>query len=165
MRDYTANKAPKDSGLCRTIRKTITLQKKEIGLTKEEVAHELGMSLGYLDNKLTPSMTTNDLSITEFMHFLELTGDYAALEYIANKFDMVMIDKKHAHSDISDLNSLVDMANIENNDVFAVVKKAIADGSITEEEAEAALKEIDEAQKANAELKDAVLSVLRNIKE
>ena len=46
---------------------------------------------------------------------------------------------------------------MENNDVFSVVKRAIADDIITPKEREEILKEIDEAQQANAELKDMVL--------
>jgi len=157
MNDFVHNKQPKDPSLCRLIRKTITVNRKELGLEFEDVAFELGLNQGTLSNKLKPSMATNDLSITEFIHFLELTGDYAALDYIADKFGMVLVAKKQAQAKISDINLLVDMASMENNDVFSVVKRAMADGVITPEEREAILKEINEAQKANAELKDLVL--------
>jgi hypothetical protein len=77
-----------------------------------------------------------------------------------------MIIPKHTdEAKTSDINLLVDMASIENNDVFRVVKKAIADGVITPEEKKAILKEIDEAESANAELKDLVLRTAIKNKE
>lgn len=157
MNDYINNKASKDAKLSQLIRKTITVNRKEIGLEFEDVAHELGMQPGTLQNKLKPAMQTNDMSITEFVHFLELTGDYAALEYIANKFDCVLVHKKQAKATITDINIIVDTANIENADVFREVKQDMADGMISNEERTRILKEIDEAQVANAKLKDLVL--------
>jgi len=157
MRDYHYNKEPKDSKLCKMIRRSITLNRKQIGLEFEDVAHELGMSEGVLSNKLKPSMDHSDLTLTEFIHFLELTGDMSALEHIAEKFEMVVIPKKQERANVSDINLLVDIANMENSDVFRVVKESIADKVITQEEQEAILKEIEEAQKANAQLKDMVL--------
>lgn len=157
MNDYTYNKEPKDADLCRLIRKTITLNRKEIGLEFDEVAHELGMQPGTLANKLKPAMHTNEMSISEFTHFLSLTGDYAALEYIAKKFGFILVNEKKSHSKCTNINILVDSANIENSDVFKAVKMAMADGHISAEEKAIIIAEIEEAQKANAELKDMLL--------
>jgi|GEM_PF-2804231 len=157
MSDYTQNKAPKDSGLCKVLKRAMNLDRKRQGYEWSDIAAELGLNGGTLENKLKPSMATSDLTVTELMHFIELSGDYSALEYIANKYDMVLITKKQATANISDINLLVDKANIENSDVFRVVKKAIEDGVIDELEQESILKEIDEAQTANAELKNLVL--------
>ena len=125
----------------------------------EDVAHELGLSKGTLENKLKPSDTIHDMSLTEFTHFLELTGDYAALEHIANKFDFMMLRKKESNATVKDINALADKANIENNDVFKSIKNAIEDGVITEAEQAVILKEIDEAEKATAEFKESILNL------
>lgn len=156
MSDYTHNKEPKDSRLCQIIRKTITVNRKELGLEFNDVAYELGLQPGTLQNKLKPSYALGDLTLSEFMHFLSLTGDYAALEYIANKFDLMLIPKKKAKTDSNDINKLVDMASIENSDVFKIVKMAISDDVITPEEKELILKEIEEAERANAQLRDKI---------
>ena len=105
-------------------------------------------------------MTTNDITITEFIHFLELTGDYAALQYIASNFDLVLINKHQSHSNITNINVLTDCANIESADVFRVVKHALSDGVITNDEKISILKEIDEVDRANAELRDHVLNLM-----
>ena len=157
MRDYMHNKRSKESKLCSMIRRSITLNRKELGLSFEDVANELGLSEGTLSNKLKPAKAENDMTLSEFIHFLELTGDLTALEYIAGLFDMVLVKKSVEKADVADINLLVDVANMENSDVFRVVKQSMADGIIDEEERALILKEIEEAQKANAKLKDLVL--------
>lgn len=157
MSEYTHNKAPKDSQFCKTLKRSINLDRKRQGFSWDDAANELGLNGGTLENKLKPSMPTSDITISEFIHFMELSGDYGALEYLAKKFDHVLVPKKHAEVKAGDINTLVDMASMENSDVFRVVKMAMADKVITDEERDLILKEIDEAEKANAILKDRVL--------
>ena len=157
MNDYIHNKAPKDKKLCQLIRKTITINRKELGLEFKDVAFELGINEGTLSNKLKPSMPQSDLTLNEFIHFLELTDSFEALEYIASEFDFTLVKKSNSITTTTDIHTLVDTANIENSDVFRVVKKAMADGEISDEEKVQILKEIDEAEQANAELRDTVL--------
>ncbi|MDD3467767.1 MAG: hypothetical protein PHE67_11525 [Campylobacterales bacterium] len=159
MNDYVHNKNPKDPKLCQLIRKTITVNRKAIGLEFEDVAFELGLNKGTLENKLKPAMATSDMTITEFVHFLELTGDYAALAYMARQFGFILVEETKSHAINSNLSILVDTANMENADVFKAVKMAMSDGAITAEEKEMILKEIEEAQRANAQLKELVLSI------
>ena len=157
MRDYMHNKRPKESKLCSLIRRSITLNRKELGLSFNDVANELGLTEGTLSNKLKPAKAENDMTLSEFIHFMELTGDLSALEYIAELFDTVLVKKSVEKADVADINLLVDVANMENSDVFRVVKESMSDGIIDENERAAILKEIEEAQKANARLKDMVL--------
>ena len=88
MNTYTDNKRPKDIALCKLITKTINLDLKRnhckvTDKERAEFANELGTSKGTLENKLKPSMATNDMSITEFIHLLEITGDYESLNSAA----------------------------------------------------------------------------------
>jgi len=154
---YTHNKQPKDARLCKILRKAITLDRKRNGFDWEDIANELGLNGGTLENKLKPSYDNGDITLSEFMHFMEMSGDFTALEYIANKFDMVLIQKQQEETKTVDINLLVDMANITNNDVFREVKVDIEDGVIDKDERERILKAIDTAQKANAKLKDRIL--------
>lgn len=121
------------------------------------VAAELGTTTGVLYRQLNPKDTQMPLSIDRVMAITNLTSDTRILEVVVNEFDLVTVSKHKSEAKASDINLLVDMASIENNDVFRVVKMAIADDVITPEEKAEILKEIDEAQKANAELKDLVL--------
>jgi len=157
MRDHIHNKRPKDAKLCTMIRASITKSRKYIGLSFEEAANELGLTEGTLANKLKPAKAENDMTLSEFIHFLELTGDLSALEYIAGLFEMVLVKKSIEKANVADINLLVDISNMENADVFRVVKKSMSDGVIDEDEKASILKEIEEAQRANARLKDLVL--------
>ncbi len=159
MSDYTHNKAPKDSQFCKILKRSINLDRKRQEFSWDDAANELGLNGGTLENKLKPSMSTSDITISEFIHFMELSGDYDALEYLAKKFDLVLLPKQEAASKAIEIGTLVDTASIENNDVFRVVKMAMADNVITEEEKASILKEIDEAEKANALLRDKVLHI------
>nr|WP_165375099.1 phage regulatory CII family protein [Malaciobacter halophilus] len=123
------------------------------------VASELETTTGVMYRQLNPKDYQMSLSIDRIVAITKLTGDTRIIEVLANEFDQVLVCKKKAQAKSSDLNLLVDIANMENSDVFRVVKKAIEDDQITPEEKEAILKEIDEAQKANAELKDRVLHI------
>lgn len=123
------------------------------------VAAELETTTGVLYRQLNPKDYQMSLSIDRIVAITKLTGDTRIIEVLANEFDQVLVCKKKAQAKTSDINLLVDVANLENADVFRAVKIAIADNIITEDERNAILKEIDEAQKANAELKDTVLHI------
>jgi len=153
MNDYIHNKQPKDPKLCKLIRKCITLNRKKLGLEFEDVAHELGLSEGTLANKLKPSMSTNDLTINEFIHFLELTGDYAALKYIAKEFDFSLIKNDDVKPTCKEINTLADNVMIESGDVFRVAKEAMENNDIDATENEKLQLELDQVVTAALEMK------------
>lgn len=165
MNDYALNKQPKDPRLCKLILKTITINRKELGLEFDDVANELGLQPGTLKNKLKPSYDMGDMTLTEFTHFLELTGDYAALEYIANKFDMVLIPKQQTLPISIDFHQLVDSTNMESDDVFRAIKEGLRDGTLSKDEIEQALKELEESDIANAKLREALKTRLVSIEK
>ena len=124
------------------------------------VATELGTTTGVLYRQLNPKDTQMPLSIDRIIAITRLTKDHRIIEEINKEFDLIAIPRVFENAKLSDINLLVDIANIENNDVFKVTKMSIANGVISSEEQEAILKEIDEAQKANAQLKDMVLHIV-----
>ena len=84
MGDFTYNKMSKDGRLIKIIRKAIVKFMKLNHYTMEEIAFELGMQLGTLENKLKPS-SINEFTITEVEHIMEFTEDSSILEYLSNK--------------------------------------------------------------------------------
>ena len=161
IKQFLYNKQPKDPRLCKILRRAITLDRKRNGFEWEDIANELGLSSGTLENKLKPSYESSDITLSEFMHFMEMSGDYTALEYIANNFDKILISKQEptAEVNIKNINLLVDMANIDNSEVFREVKVDIEDKIIDKEEKKRILEAIDKAQKSNAKLKQRVLNI------
>ncbi|WP_345993747.1 phage regulatory CII family protein [Sulfurimonas sp. HSL-1716] len=152
MKDYAENKSPKDPKLCQLIRKAITVNRKAIGLEFDDVAEELGLQPGTLENKLKPSYANGDLTLTEFVHFLELTNDMGPLEYIASNFDMLLVRNDDVTPTVKKIGQLADKAMMESSDVFRSAKEALEDGNISEDEKERLLKELRESNTANFEL-------------
>ena len=124
------------------------------------VATELGTTTGVLYRQLNPKDTQMPLSIDRIIAITRLTKDHRIIEEINKEFDLIAIPRVSENANLSDINLLVDIANIENNDVFKITKISIANGVINSEEQAAILKEIDEAQKANAQLKDMVMHIV-----
>ena len=100
------------------------------------------------------------LSIDRIIAITKLTNDKRIIEEINKEFDLVSVPIVKENSTISNINILVDIANIENNDVFKIIKKVLEDDKITIAEEEEVLKEIYEAEKANAMLKDSVFHTI-----
>lgn len=153
MHDYIHNKSPKDKKLCKLIRKTITINRKNLGLEFEDVAYELGLNAGTLSNKLKPSMAHSDLTLTEFIHFLELTGSYEALQYIANEFGLTVVKKCETKPTCKEIDKLVDNLTIENSDLFRVAKEALSDNNISSDEKLHMMSELEDVITAASELK------------
>jgi len=117
------------------------------------VAAKLETTAGTLYRQLNPKDTLMPMSVDRVIAITRLTQDYRILETIAKEFDLVIIPKVKEKAKEKDLSHLADIANIENDDVFKAVKIALEDGVISKEEKKLILKEINEAQKANARLK------------
>ena len=164
MKDHTHNKEPKDSKLCRLIRKTITINRKEIGLEFADVAFELGLQVGTLENKLKPSYANGDLTLTEFMHFLELTGDYEALRYIASKYDFTLVKNIQNRAECKDIHRLVDNLAIEGSEVFRTSKKAMDNGYLSEDENISIVKGLEELITSANEFKNQLEHQLKESK-
>ena len=160
MNSYTENKRAKDTKLCQMITKTLTKDRRENSYSKEEQAEELGLNVGTLSNKLKTSCNTSDVTLSEFIHLLEITGNYGPLEYLNNMFDMQAIPKKASiNIDTTKISIFADNAQLESNDVYSSAKRALEDGVITHEEKIQILKELEESEKATATLKASVFAL------
>lgn len=105
---------------------------------------------------LDPNQPNATLSINKIIEITKLTSDTRIIEAIAHEAGMLAIQNTQVTVTLSDINALTDMANIEGADVFKEVKLALADGEITQDEKNIALKEIKEAQEAYAALENNV---------
>ena len=150
------NKQPKDPRLCKILRKAVTMDRKRNGFDWEDIANELGLNGGTLENKLKPSYDNGDITLSEFMHFMEMSADFTALEYIATKFDMNLVPKVQQKPTSLDLNVLVDLTSISQGEVFKEIKEDLSDDVIDADEREKILEKINTLQKTIAKLKDRV---------
>jgi len=162
MRKYKFgnNKRAKDHGLLVSIQKSIKADCKRNGIENETFSNEIGTTSGVLSNKFKMSNNVNAVSIEEFIHIMEITGDYRPLKYLASMFDFVITSTEpQSPGDVSNLGELADSMQIESNESFSEIKRAIKDGQITEEEKNNMLKEVDDSIEAALQTKNAISSI------
>ena len=122
-----------------------------LGYRGENASIMLSTALNYTTyNPATPK----PLSIDQFKVLLDELGEdrNIIIDGLLREYDLIAVHKKDAQENTSDLNQLADSANMENADVFRAVKESMSDGKITQEERERIIKELEEAQKANAQM-------------
>ncbi len=155
MRDYLFNKQPKDPRFLAAFRKTFNKDRLNNSFSVEEQAHCLGMSLDTYDKKLKPSNDVNDITVTEWNHLLELTGDFSTLEYFAGKhgFELKKLDVLTKTKTNHEINTQIDLAMIEFGEAFKEAKESMKDGSLNKKEKFKTISEIDEAIKELQQMK------------
>jgi len=156
---YTYNKMQKLKDLCKSIRATITKDIRSNGLSLEDFANEIGLSAGTLENKLKPA-SPYDFTITEFIHILDITGDYAPLEFLAKRYDFRLCKPDTTKSECDNLILAVtlktfDLEELQGN-LAKTIKEAIQDGEIDESEKEEIKNLAYELRKLAAELEESL---------
>lgn len=134
---YTYNKMAKIQELCKIIRGSIVKDVRRNGLSFADFAHEIGLSQGTLENKLKPA-SPHDVTVTELIHIMDITADYAPLEYIARRYGFILCKAEEERSRIENTTAFVTINTLDLGAVFGelerIVKEAIEDGQIDERE-------------------------------
>lgn len=153
MKDYQSNKQSKDSRFLAFFKKAFNKDRLRNGFTSDEAANEMGMSHGTLEQKLKPS-ADNDITVTEWNHHLELTGDFSTLEYFALKhgFELKKLDIDTRNVTIEIVVDDADSAMQESNEAWAKIKSSLKDQKLDKKEKLESLREIMEAIKALQQL-------------
>ena len=148
-KDYIYNKQPKDPRFLAAFRKAFNKDRKNNSFTPEESANEMGISHGTLEQKLKPS-AENDITVTEWNHHLELTGDFSTLEYFAFKhgFELKKLDVNSQGITIIGVLEDADNAMQESNEAWGKIKSSLKDQKLSKKEKLESLREITEAVKA-----------------
>ena len=148
MKEYVFNRQAKDPRFLTCFKKAFNKDRLRNGFTLEESANELGLSHGTLEQKLKPS-AENDITVTEWNHHLDLTGDFSTLEYFALKhgFEIKKLDINNSISSSSEVGVQADKAMIEFNEAWAKVKNSLLDNKFDRKEKNETLREISEAIK------------------
>ena len=156
---YTFNKMPKIHELCKLIKKVIVKDTRDNGFTREEFANEIGLSEGTLENKLKPA-SPYDLTLHEFIHILDLTGNYEPLEYIAKRYGFTLCRPDTEPQESNDPITIVMLKALGleevQGDLAHTVKDAIQDGEIDEDEKRAIKDVAHKLRKLAAELQESL---------
>lgn len=126
-----------------------------LGFKGVNSAISLSTSLNYTTyNPVTPKPISVDQL---YILLTELHEDRnIIIDGLLKEFDLIAVSKNRSSPSCEEISSLSDTANFENNDVFKSVKTALRDGHITSSERLEILKEMDESDKASAELRSKV---------
>lgn len=148
-KDYIYNRQPKDPRFLAAFRKAFNKDRLRNSFTPEESANEMGLTIGTLEQKLKPS-AENDITVTEWNHHLDLTGDFSTLEYFALKhgFELKSIDAYNQGITIVGVLEDADNAMQESNEAWGKIKSSLRDKKLSKKEKIEALREINEAVKA-----------------
>ncbi len=152
-KDYIYNRQPKDPRFLSAFRKAFNKDRLRNSFTTEEAANELGMTLNTFEQKLKPS-AENDITVTEWNHHLDLTGDFSTLEYFATKhgFELKKLDVDAKNISISIVIEDADNAMQESNEAWGKIKSSLRDQKLNKKEKLESLREICEAIKALQQL-------------
>jgi len=143
----------------KTVQKVIKRYMQKTNKNINDVARELGTTKGYLYKQMDPNCDSHPLSIDRLLMITYITKDNEILKTIAEEFDMVLVEKQKIRCNIGDIDETADKANIKSGDLFKCVKMSISDGIIDKKEKRAILKEINEAERINALLKEIIKEV------
>ncbi|WP_201335142.1 MULTISPECIES: phage regulatory CII family protein [unclassified Nitratiruptor] len=103
----------------------------------EDFAHEIGLSEGTLENKLKPA-SPYDLTLTEFIHIMDITAAYSPLEYIAKRYGYTLCkpETNPQKSDDPVIAVTLQAFSLEEvqGSLAKTIKEAIADGVLDEAE-------------------------------
>lgn len=148
MKDYVFNRQTKDPRFLAAFRKAFNKDRIQNGFSYEESSNEMGLSRGTLEQKLKPS-AENDITVTEWNHHLDLTGDFSTLEYFALKhgFELKKLDINNAIASSFEVGVQADRTMIEFNEAWAKVKNSLLDNKFDRKEKNETLREIAEAIK------------------
>jgi len=155
MKKYHCKKESKDSRFLAVFRKSFNKDRLNNSFSIEEAANELGMSKSTFDAKMKPSSPDHDITVTDWNHHLELSGDFLTLEYFASKhgFSIQKLEVIDTNKNASEINNQADKAMIEFNEAWKEAKESLADEILTNREIIKATNEIDDAIKEMQQLK------------
>ena len=154
MKNYLQNKQPKDPNFLKIFRNVFNTDRKLNAFSHDEASHELGLAWGTLDQKLKPS-GESDITVSEWSHHLEITGNFETLNYFVNKhgFELKSLNLDMSCAVDVNIDNQADKAMMEVNEAWAAVKLGWADKKWTKKELANANKELDEGIHALQQLK------------
>lgn len=83
--------------------KAISLALKECGLSRDEVAARMSAYLGeqvskaMIDAYTSEARETHNINVARFEALVHATGDFRLLSLMAERFGMIVVDKKYRH--------------------------------------------------------------------
>lgn len=129
----------KNTNITAAIKTAISNYMRETGSDREDIASQLGIMKGTLDNKLKPSFLESTFTVEEVLAICEITGDDSILKSLCAERGLIVTDPINSMPDGGDVitTMLVGTLDIDamTGSLSGMVRKAIEDNEISDEEA------------------------------
>lgn len=129
----------KNTNITAAIKTAISNYMRETGSDREDIASQLGIMKGTLDNKLKPSFLESTFTVEEVLAICEITGDDSILKSLCAERGLIVTDPINSMPDGGDVitTMLIGTLDIDamTGSLSGLVRKAIDDHEVSDEEA------------------------------
>lgn len=129
----------KNTNITAAIKTAISNYIRETGSDREDIASQLGIMKGTLDNKLKPSFLESTFTVEEVLAICEITGDDSILKSLCAERGLIVTDPINSMPDGGDVitTMLIGTLDIDamTGSLSGLVRRAIDDHEVSDEEA------------------------------
>lgn len=129
----------KNTNITAAIKTAISNYMRETGSDREDIASQLGIMKGTLDNKLKPSFLESTFTVEEVLAICEITGDDSILKSLCAERGLIVTDPINSMPDGGDVitTMLIGTLDIDamTGSLSGLVRRAIDDYEVSDEEA------------------------------
>lgn len=146
----------KNTNITAAIKAAISNYMRDTGSDREDIASQLGIMKGTLDNKLKPSFLDSTFTVEELLAICEITEDDSILKALCAERGLIVTDPINAMPDGGDVitTMLVGTLDIDalTGGLSSLVRNAIEDHEISDDEAVALTRKLRELRAKEREL-------------
>lgn len=129
----------KNTNITAAIKTAISNYMRETGSDREDIASQLGIMKGTLDNKLKPSFLESTFTVEEVLAICEITGDDSILKSLCAERGLIVTDPINSMPDGGEVitTMLIGTLDIDamTGSLSGLVRRAIDDHEVSDEEA------------------------------
>lgn len=129
----------KNTNITAAIKTAISNYMRETGSDREDIASQLGIMKGTLDNKLKPSFLESTFTVEEVLAICEITEDDSILKSLCAERGLIVTDPINSMPDGGDVitTMLIGTLDIDamTGSLSGLVRRAIDDHEVSDEEA------------------------------
>lgn len=129
----------KNTNITAAIKQSISNYMRETKSDREDIASQLGIMKGTLDNKLKPSFIESTFTVEELLAICDITGDDSVLRALCAERGLIVTDPIDSMPDGGDVISTMVFGTLDIDALMgglsSLVRKAIEDHEISDDEA------------------------------
>lgn len=129
----------KNTNITAAIKASISNYMRDTGSDREDIASQLGIMKGTLDNKLKPSFLDSVFTVEELLAICDITGDDSILKALCAERGLIVTDPIDSMPDGGDVITTMLIGTLDIDAMAGglshLVRKAIEDHQISDEEA------------------------------